>query len=45
MQTIRNLIDIEETTREKIAEKLTKNIFKGNIVDVEMLHSLTVRAL
>lgn len=42
VQTIRNLIRIEEVTKGKIAEKLTKNIFKGNIVDIEMLHSLSV---
>jgi hypothetical protein len=40
-QTVRSLISIDEVIREKISEKLRKNIFKGNIVDIEILHSLT----
>jgi hypothetical protein len=37
---IRELLDFDKVIKEKIDKKLRKNILKGNIVNIEMIHQL-----
>jgi hypothetical protein len=41
VKEVKDLLDLDNVIKEKINKKLKKNILKGNIISIEMLHKLT----